>query len=125
MEYNKNIKPKNISLISNILVSECSNETFNRKNIIKKYEILQEEDSILIMKKNRESFALSYDQSEINEDEFKIFKLEIKPDKIKLSNIVEKCENRLKNKDFYDAFNDINFKTHSLSEKCLFSPQIS
>ena len=120
MEYNKDINQNEFSLVSNITVCESDNLIFNKNKIIEKYEILQEKDSFLILKNRngQTSFAMSYNQSEISEDEFQIFKAEIKPDKIKLSNPIEMCEKYLKKQEFYDAFNDIDFKLWKAIQKC-------
>ena len=111
MEYNQ------ISLVSNITISN-SQKIFDKNKIIGEYIILQEKESYLILKNNHQSFAISENQKDINEDEFQIFKVIIKNDTIKLVNIIERCENCTKYKKFYDTINYMNFKLWKSLPKC-------
>ena len=111
MKYNQ------ISLVSKITISN-NQKIFDKKEIIGEYTILQEKESYLILKNNHQSFAISENQKDINEDEFQIFKVIIKKDTIKLVNIIERCENCTKYKKFYDTINNINFKLWKSLPKC-------
>ena len=93
-----------LSIVSNVTISN-SQKIFDKNKIIGEYIILQEKESYLILKNNHQSFAISENQKDINEDEFQIFKVIIKNDTIKLVNIIERCENCTKYKKFYDTTN--------------------
>ena len=120
MECNdNNSKEINFGLLLNIILSENSN-CFNKKKIIKdnNIQILLEKDFFLVLKKNHYSFAIFEDNLLKKQYETIIFKIEIKPDEIKLINFFDRCRNYSRYEKFYNSVNDLNFNLWKAIENC-------
>ena len=118
MEDNNNNNATNINfgLLSKIYVSDGRNN-FNKDKVNEQHTILITKDNYLALKK-KYKFVIFENQYDKEEDENIIFKIQIKPDEIKLMNVLNRCENYCDNEHFYESINNINFTLWKLLEKC-------
>ena len=106
---------KELYLVSEISVSDCS-QNFNKNRVEeKKHIILQKNNSFLILKKDHKSFAIFKDQDKIHsEDETQIFVVY----NTILLNFYDTCKNCKRIEKFYEKINNLNYALWKSIPKC-------
>ena len=106
---------KKFYLVSEISVSDCS-QNFNKNRVEeKKHIIIQKNNSFLILKKDHKSFAIFKDQDKIHsEDETQIFVVY----NTILLNFYDTCKNYKRIEKFYEKINNLNYALWKSIPKC-------